>query len=486
MNRSSTHTTATRPTGPAAGFRPTTAPSREKLPVAVIGSGFSGTMVALHLAAFLPPDQPILLCERGAFARGPAYATPNAGHLLNVRAANMSAFPRQADHFLDWLATARKEHPGEVIETDAGLFASRGLYGRYLFSLLARAVSGGPGRVRMMHADVVDIEPDGGRYVLHCADGAAYPVAAAVLAVGNLPAPDAASPLHHTNPWAPGATSGLRPDRPVLIVGTGLTMVDLALELRASGFSGPVIAVSRRGLLSHRHAATHRWPTPSFNAGERASLLRLLRRVRQDVRAAVDLGVDWRSVIDSLRPITADLWRGLPDAERARFLRHLRPVWDIHRHRFAAPVADALDAMLADGFLTVRRGRVVAMHCGGDEVDVLIRPRGADKAERLVVQRVINATGLQAAGSAESPLIQALRRRGLARLDPMALGLDVTDALNVVGEGGRASPNLFALGPIVRGVFWECVAVPDVRTQAEKVARHVWAFVERAGAVAAT
>jgi len=448
----------------------------------VIGSGFSGTMVALHLAASLPADQPILLCERGAFARGAAYSTPNAGHLLNVRAANMSAFPRQPDHFVTWLAAARQDHPTEVTETDAGLFASRGLYGRYLFSLLSRAVAGGPGRVRTMHADVVDIEPNGSRYVLRCADGAAYPVAAVVLAIGNLPAMGADSPLHQTNPWAPGATAGLQPDRPVLIIGSGLTMVDLALELRHSGFRGPVIALSRRGLLSHRHAATRRWPTPTFNADERASLLKLLARVRRDVRDATDLGVDWRSVVDSLRPITADLWRGLPDAERARFLRHLRPMWDIHRHRLAAPVADALDTMLADGFLTVRRGRVVAMHCAAEQVDVKIRPRGATKAETLVVQRVINATGLQSADLADSPLIRALRARGMARLDRTAMGLDATDALNVVGADGRAAANLFALGPIVRGVFWECIAVPDIRTQAEKVARHVLAFVEGAGA----
>jgi uncharacterized NAD(P)/FAD-binding protein YdhS len=475
------HTSATR--APPA-LPPHNDASGDRLPVAVIGSGFSGTMVALHLAAWLPADQPVLLCERGAFARGPAYATPNAGHMLNVRAANMSAFPRQPDHFLNWLATARKDYPDEITETDAGLFASRGLYGRYLFSLLTRAVSGGPSRVRMMHADVIDIEPQAGRYVLHCADGAAYPVAAAVLAIGNLPPTDAASPLHRTNPWAPGTTADLRPDQPVLIVGTGLTMVDLALDIRASGFTGPVIALSRRGLLSHRHAPTRRWPTPSFKAEERASLLRLLRRVRRDVREAADLGVDWRSVVDSLRPITADLWRGLPDAERARFLRHLRPFWDVHRHRFAAPVADALDAMLADGFLSVRRGRVLAIHCGTDAAEVLIRPRGATRPELLTVQRVINATGLQSADHADSPLIKALRERGLARLDAMAMGLDVTDALNVVDAHGRAAVNLFALGPIVRGVFWECIAVPDVRTQAEKVARHVWAFLESAAAAA--
>jgi uncharacterized NAD(P)/FAD-binding protein YdhS len=450
----------------------------DKPPVAVIGAGFSGTMVALHLAAWLPPDQPILLCERGAFARGPAYSTPTAGHMLNVRAANMSAFPRQPDHFLDWLRTARADYPEQVTDTDAGLFASRGLFGRYLFSMLTRAAANAPNRLRTMHADVVDIEPKDGAYLLHCADGARYKVAAAVLAIGNVPPAESGSPLHFANPWVPGVAAGLRPNEPVLIVGTGLTMVDIALELRDSGFAGPVIAMSRRGLLSHRHGPTKRWPTPSFNASERASTPRLLARVRRELREAAALGVDWRSVIDSLRPITIDLWRGLPDAERARFLRHVRPYWDIHRHRYAGPVADKLKAMLDDGFLTIRRGRVVALHCNETDVDVMVRPRGAAKAERLVVQRVINASGLQRAGEADSALIAALRARGLARLDGLAMGLDVTDSLQAVGANGRPARNLWALGPIVRGMFWECIAVPDIRTQAEKVARNVWAFLE--------
>jgi uncharacterized NAD(P)/FAD-binding protein YdhS len=445
-------------------------------PVVVVGSGFSGTMVALHLATRLPQDQPILLCERARLACGPAYATPNACHLLNVRAANMSAFPRQPEHFQDWLTTACN-CPEEVEHTDAGLFASRGLYGRYLFSLLQSAISGAPARVRLLQADVMDIVPEGGGYRLLTADGASHAAAAVVLAIGNLPAVGAETALHRTNPWAPGVTADLRPDLPVLIVGTGLTMVDLALELRNSGFRGPVIALSRRGLLPHRHAATRKWPTPGFSAAERASLPLLLARVRQEVRDAAAVGVDWRSVVDSLRPITATLWRGLAIAEQRRFLRHLRPFWDIHRHRLSAPVARRLDTMLRDGELTVRRGRILDIRCGEGGAEVCYRPRGAVTPERLTVQRVINATGLQSAENADSPLLRALSGRRLIRFDPLAMGLDVTDALQVMDGDGRPHTNFWALGPIVRGVFWECVAVPDIRAQAETVADRVVAFL---------
>ncbi len=158
-----------------------------RLPIAIVGSGFSGTMVALHLAEQMPLDQSVLLCERDEFACGPAYATGNAGHLLNVRAANMSAFPDRPAHFQDWLDTVRWECPEQIRETDAGLFASRGLYRRYLCSLLDRAAAGAPGRLRKLHAEIVDVERDGAGWLLHAADGSRHRAAAVVLAIGNLP-----------------------------------------------------------------------------------------------------------------------------------------------------------------------------------------------------------------------------------------------------------------------------------------------------------
>jgi uncharacterized NAD(P)/FAD-binding protein YdhS len=446
-------------------------------PVAVIGAGFSGTMVALHLANVLPPERSLLLYERASFARGVAYGTPNPDHLLNVRAANMSAFPEQPDHFAQWLAQARKEMPDAVRQTDTGLFASRGLYGRYLFDLLAGAAAGRGGRLGLVHAEIVDIEPDAGGYLLHTAGGGVEPVAAVVLAIGNLPPRAAENRLLRNDPWASTAAMRLRADLPVLIVGTGLTMVDVTLSLREAGFPGPVIAVSRRGLTPLRHAPSRAWPTPEFTAAERTSLAQLLARVRWEVRRAAARGVDWRGVIDSLRPITAELWRGLPSQERQRFLRHLRPYWDVHRHRCAQPVADALDALRESGYLQTRRGRIVGMQFRGAEVEVAFRARGAEEADTLIVQRVINATGLQSACDADSAVVRALCGRWLARFDPLQFGLDVSETLEVVAADGRVTPNMWALGPIVRGMFWECIAVPDIRVQAAQVARAVVSYL---------
>jgi uncharacterized NAD(P)/FAD-binding protein YdhS len=242
--------------------------------------------------------------------------------------------------------------------------------------------------------------------------------------------------------------------------------VDVAIALRRRGFSGPIIALSRRGLLPTRHAVAGTWPTPHFTLAEERSLTQLMVRLRDEVFAAGEQGADWRAVIDSMRPVTAQLWGRLPPAERHRFLRHARRYWDTHRHRMAPPTADLIDAMLADGSLSVVAGRIHGFLSGWDRVTVRYTPRGASAETTVQVQRVLIASFLDQIDRTSDQLMQRMLDRGLIRLDAQGLGLDVTDGLNVVRDDGSAADHMWALGPIVRGVFWECVAVPDIRVQA--------------------
>jgi uncharacterized NAD(P)/FAD-binding protein YdhS len=449
--------------------------------IAVIGAGFTGTIVALQLNRMLAQRRRIVLCERAPNAgQGAAYGTRHPDHLLNVRAANMSAFPDDPGNFATWLQGAATENPCNVHQTEAGIFASRALYGQYLSSLLSRAMAES-NRIELA-PEVVDAVPEARAVRLHFADGATCPAAAAVLAIGNLPSPDQETAFYRPHPWADDATSGLQPGLPVLIIGTGLTTVDLAIEIQERGFPGPVIAVSRRGLLTNRHAVAAPWPAPEFSPAERSSLLALLLRLRKEAAQAKARGIDWRGVVDSIRPLTAELWRGLTERDRSRFLRHLRPFWDVHRHRMAPPVAAMVEKMRETGFLQIHRGRIlqIAGGTGGAKVDWL--PRGAREPQQMTVQRVINATGVENAARSADPLMRNLLRRGLVRLDRYGIGVDVTDALQIGDNQGRAAPNFWALGPIVRGIFWECTAVPDIRIQAEQVARHAAERIELAEA----
>jgi uncharacterized NAD(P)/FAD-binding protein YdhS len=454
--------------------------------VAIVGAGFSGTMAAIHLRRALPPDCVVYLFDRtGRFARGPAYAASDAPHLLNVRSGNMSAMPDDPLHFERWLAGQTTRWPDEVHTTAAGTFATRRIYGRYLRALLYEEMTLSGGRVRLCADEAVGLTPMDGKYFLRCASGREIPVAALVVATGNLPSsrPDDGVIFH--DPWAVSATACLRPNEPVLIVGTGLTMVDLALSMSGHGFTGPIIALSRRGLVPQRHGE----PRPaiscaSVTGSECQSLTGLTQLVRRRIREAEAAGHDWRSVIDGLRPVTTALWHALPPVERDRFLRHLRPYWDVHRHRLAPGPADAFTSLVDSGALQLKRGRVQAIEVRpgshGPVAHVDIRDRGAAFAERIEVQRVIYATGI-GTGTASDGLISSLISAGLARTDQHGMGIEVTETLQVLDCAGGKTGAAWALGPIVRGVFWECTAVPDIRIQARTVADEVARYLEAAG-----
>ncbi len=438
--------------------------------IAIIGAGFSGTMAAIRLRRALPPNCVIYLIERtGRFARGLAYIESSAPHLLNVRAANMSAFPEDPGHFDRWVERESVKFPGELRRTKAGTFATRRFYGRYLRALLFDEMRASGGRVRLIADEVVGLDqlPDGWR--LLCASGHDIVAAGVVLASGNLPSNRPCDGVVFYDPWTPSAIASLHPGEPVLIVGTGLTMVDLALGMHGQGFRGPIFAVSRRGLIPERHDVVDRpWPASAFTTEERHSALALLRRVRVQVREAAAQGIGWRAVIDGLRPVTAELWRGLPLEQRQRFLRHARPYWDVHRHRLAPSAADIFDAMIASGALRLKRGRVRDVRTADGQAAVTLESHTGGQLETLTVQRVIFATGLEGA-RANHGLVARLLDTGLVRTDQQGLGLEVTEALEIVNSQGVPAPRMWALGPIVRGVFWECLAVPDIRVQAQQI-----------------
>lgn len=448
--------------------------------IAVVGAGFSGTLLALHLLRACPPGTRITLIERNnRFGRGLAFATGNPSHLLNVPAGRMSAFHDRPGHFLDWL---RAEAPDA--EHGPLCFVPRQLFGVYVRSLLNEELGRDDSALELVRGDVIGIDADRDGVGL-ALDRERFTAAdRAVLAIGNFPpeAPRVADPafydgpLYRPDPWAPDALTGLDPDAPALLIGTGLTMVDTALSLLDQGHRGPIHALSRRGLLPRRHAPGG----PAARAEARTlppGLGALLRLVRADAREAAAAGRPWQAVIDELRPYTVSLWQGMTDAERRRFLRHLRPWWDVHRHRLSAGVADRIDAARAGGQLAIHAGRVVSFTPAPGGVEVAYRPRRACEIERLAAQRVVNCSGPNCDyGRIAEPLIRTLLGRGLARPDALQLGLDVTPDCALRDAEGRASDRLFAVGPVTRGTFWEITSVPDIRRQCEALAAHLAAL----------
>lgn len=430
--------------------------------IAIIGGGFSGTLLAINLMRHDGPR--VTLIEREQAARGLAYATHNASHLLNVRASNMSAFPDIPDHFARWF----EAHGGA-----ADGFASRQVYGQYLGELLAEASRQHDG-LRLVKASALACRPAQDGVKITICDGSIIEADLAVLAVGNLPPhpppglePDMLGHRYRSDPWSSDITEGLTADDQVLLIGTGLTAIDAALTLWDSGFGGTVVALSRRGLLPRPHGPGGH--PPGNDAPAEVSFAKLLNRVR---RRTDEIG--WRQSVDELRPITQRIWQRADGTQRARFLRHLRPWWDVHRHRLAPQVAAWLEDMQAAGRLRIFPGSTVGFHAEAGAVRAVLRPRGSAAAQEDRFARVINCTG--PGGDllrTDEPLLKGLTDAGTIRADAARLGIDVDSQCRTLDAAGQPNTNLLAVGPLTRGTFWEITAVPDIRRQVWDIARRL-------------
>lgn len=431
--------------------------------VVVIGGGYSGTLQAIQL---LDRGARVTLIERGdRLGRGVAYSTCHADHLLNVRAAGMSAFPDRADHFAAWF-----EEQGEG---DRNGFAQRRSYGRYIAGLLAAAQEGAGPRLAIRISEAVDVTSDGAGETVHLAGGERIAADAVVLALGNLPAgaprvvaaAGLTEGIHQPDPWSADIAAGLGPDDNVLLIGTGLTAIDAVVLLDSQGFRGRILAISRRGLLPRAHADQPIAPADPRDVPE-PRCTALTRYVR--ARAAQ---VGWRVAVDSLRPATQALWAGASVAERRRFLRHLRPWWDVHRHRIAPEIAARLQGLIGQGRLEIAAGRIVSLRAEGAFAGLQWHPRGGKSERSLIVRRIVDCTGPQAdITRAGEPLLDALLASGRIRTDRCRIGVDVDARCRTLSAGGVASDTLRAVGPISKGAFWEIVAVPDIRAQLSSVA----------------
>jgi uncharacterized NAD(P)/FAD-binding protein YdhS len=410
-------------------------------------------MAAAHLAA--GGLSVVLIDGSGRLGRGVAYSTREPVHLLNVTSAKMSAWPDLPAHFANWC------------EDDGSSFIERRTFGRYLGEQLADA----PG-VKTIESMAIDARPSDEGWVVALSDGRSIEASALVLAQGNQPPTpfpgscELPAELFVNNPWSEVAHAATRraaaEDADVLILGTGLTMVDTVLSLAAAGHRGRITAVSRRGLIPRAHLDPAPAPAPvareEVPLGSVVSLWRWLRG-----RSAT---VGFRAVVDALRPHSYAIWAHLPPAEKRRFLRHARPWWDVHRHRIAPEVAEQLRNLVASGRLEIVAGRVRRMEAVDDKLEVTVTRRNSREVARKVGV-AFNCTGpLGDIRRSADPLLRSLLDKGDVRPDEFAMGLEIDGH-------SRAGPLLWALGPLTKGRYWEIVAVPDIRHQAQAVAADI-------------
>lgn len=435
----------------------------------MVGGGASGALLLIEvLGRAGGPLRIDWVDTSGDFARGLAYGAAAPWHLLNVPAGRMSALEGRPDHFLAWCRSVG-------VEAAPSDYLPRHLYGRYLVETLEEAQRRARPLVRIerRRGEVVRLLPERGgwRAILRGDGGGATLRARQVaLALGNprrSPPPGVEAELF--SPWDHGALGRLAPDADLLLLGTGLTMVDAFLSLDARGHRGRRVALSRHGLLPRPHRADPQQVPADFTPPAAASVRELSRAVRA--------ASDWRAAVDGLRPHIPAIWQGLSPTERRRFLRHLRAHWEVHRHRVPLPIWQRLAEAIARGGLEVRAGRVVRLLPCETGVELTFRLRGAatERVERFAA--AIDCTG-PATSALEVPLLRALVEDGVARPDPAGLGL--ATAAGVVADAPPGGGPLLAIGPMRRGERWESTAIPEIRVQAAELAVRILGTVGRA------
>ncbi len=459
-------------------------PHGRGLHVAIVGGGASGTLTAAQLLR--QPAAPgfgvrvTMIDQHGRHGLGAAYSTDHESHLLNAMAGQMSAYPDDPDHLIRWAnCSGRRFLPAiPAVVTDT-TFLPRPAYGLYLQDVLSEAE-------RLTHpvdrvtAEAVAIRRQG--------DGPAVRVVlahghvdadVAVLATGNAPAslPFDAPPSDRViaDPWQPGALDRLltspRP-RSVVVAGTGLTMVDLAVAIAAASPETVVHAVSRHGLLPRTHPGTMPpadqplWLPVVFRTTEPVSLVELMWQIRSAIAARP---ANWHYVMAALRPLVPGLWRRMPDRDKRLFLRHLARYWEIHRHLVPPQTASCVTALRMAGRLIVHTGHVRAATETAGQLRVAVEADG--DALHLPADWLVNSTGTTSDITASaSPLLRDLFRGGVARPDPLRLGIDASIRGEVLDAAGAASDVLYTLGPPLRGLWYETTAIPEIREQAAALA----------------
>jgi uncharacterized NAD(P)/FAD-binding protein YdhS len=438
--------------------------------VVIVGGGAAGVLAAAHLRRLRPDARITVVDASGRPGTGAAYGTPDPGHLLNVPAGRMSAWPDEPDHFAGWL-----ERHG--VETFDG-FAPRLAYGRYLGDLLAEA------DVRLECNEVVDLVP-GVPTRVALDDGRVLAADVVALATGRppgtLPEPlgralaqvlGAASGAVTEDPWAPGALGKLAARKPerVLVIGSGLTGIDVALHLLARG--AEVALVSRHGALPRRHRPVGPPAEVPTVAGlpAPASLDAVRSAVAQDMEAATAAGADWRQVVDALRPHTARLWQALTWSDQRRFLREDLRGWEVLRHRMPPHVAEAIGDGLDSGRLTIVPAEVAEARPADDGIAVTLMTADGPVHRRDDALVVATGTVWDRRALTASPLWASLLARGQAVPHPSGIGVRTDPDGHLLDRDGSVLPGVVCLGAIRQGELWETTAIPEIRQQAAAAA----------------
>ena len=448
--------------------------------IVIVGGGFCGTVVTANLLRRPPPGPTrLVLIERdGAVGRGVAYADRGFPYLLNVPASRMSANTAAPNEFLEFVQRRIPNAGGED-------FLPRALYGEYLQEFLMAAQLSAPSNVRLdvLHGEVTNVRRLERHLPLQMElrDGRKLTADDVVLALGNpkpaslaVTAPVGDHPAYVADPWS--AELQFSRDQKILLIGTGLTAADVINAASIDAQRTPTLhALSRHGLVPPRQTA---FRPDAFKGDGNAlilaastSLRGLTKSVRLLAREAESVGGDWREAVTFVRNVAPTIWQRLSEHDRVRFLRHLRALWDVHRHRLPLQLIQRIDELRKMQRLHVHAGQLLQFADRDGRIEVTWRRRGTRTEHTELFDRVVNCTGPDyAIARSTEPLWRSLVQCGLCVPDSLGLGLRTGPRGAVIDADGWPGPHLFYVGPMLRADLWEATAASELRGHAERLA----------------
>lgn len=456
--------------------------------IAIIGGGLSGTLAAINLLRYSKSVSTIYLIEKEKeqTAKGLAYSNHLPYQPLNVRASQMSLFGEFPVHFVKWLYQNKHKYPQEIGEFSTDSFISRRVFGEYLKSTLYQIVEEVQGNknLSIINDEALDIEQiSENKYQINFNVNKPIEVDKIVLALGNfspatLPIPNLdflKSDLYVSNPWESEALR-IEPKKSILFVGSGLTMIDLVGSLHLQNHQGKIYVLSRRGLLPLPHQL-YEVPTYKLRPLPNRAYLSvndILTWFKDEKHNAAHLGYDWHSVINAIRDKSSEIWQKLDFPEKQRFLRHLRPFWEVHRHRMPLKSAHLISKLHKEEQLELIAAKIIDIQEDNNQAKVEFRRRGQWQPEAIRVDKVINCTGLETnLFKINNSLLQNLLKKAWLQADDLYLGVLTDKYGRLIKQNNEVLPNIFVIGSLRKASLWESTALKEIRYQAELLPKHL-------------
>jgi uncharacterized NAD(P)/FAD-binding protein YdhS len=440
--------------------------------VIIIGGGLSGALVAMQLAQLSGYE--VLLIEKKPelLGRGVAYQYDFTHQPLNVVAGGMSLFSDRPMNFLDWLEANHFKYNHLIDDVSAQAFIPRKIFGDYILENLESVQHETQGRLQIRIDEAISILDYGARKTVVLASGSALHADHVILALGNFPPADLfqtdnpvqKDPRYYGSPWSDKVYGQTKGDENILLVGSGLTAVDIVLGLILRKFKGNITILSRRGRFPLQHDLSH--PPFQLLQPDIKHPRKMLLWIRQLIRK--NPTVPWTAILDGLRPYTKKIWLQWALEEKKYFLKKIRPYWEIARHRIPAKSATLLNNMINTGQLVLEKGYIVEAIATDDGIKITYRAEYSKVTQTF--HKVINCTGPESNyRKVRFPIISDLIRRGKVKTDELGLGIECTHDGRIINDKNQIEDGLWCIGPMRKSVLWETTALRELREQAEEL-----------------